>query len=242
MLRVVLFLIFFWIHQILIIPFLLTGWVLYFLGFKRAGRGIAIWIRVGWSKFVLKLAGAKVELLQRGTLPDGPALYASNHQGAFDIPLQIAYIDRPIVFIAKKELRRVPLIGDWMALSYSHFIDRENKRASLQTIRACIADLQAEESIIIYPEGTRSNSATMAPFKKGSLNIAVKAGVPIVPVAIIDSFKLKPVDKMVIRPSRIRMVICEPIPTKDLSKEEKDVLTETVQAAIQRELDLGIDG
>ncbi len=123
--------------------------------------------------------------------PGKGALVVANHQSAFDIPILGRWIGRDVAFIAKIELSRVPIAGTWMRFMGCHFIDRADRRQSLGVFKTAAADLQQGSWLVIFPEGTRSGRQEMAPFKRGSLSLALKAGVNIVPVAISSSWKIR---------------------------------------------------
>jgi 1-acyl-sn-glycerol-3-phosphate acyltransferase len=111
------------------------------------------------------------------------ALYISNHLAVYDIPLLVKIIPDQIGFIAKIELKKVPIINSWITEMNGLFLDRENKKQSLITIKEAIEKLKNGHSLVIFPQGTREKEEII-PFKGGSFSIARNANVPIVPVAI----------------------------------------------------------
>ena len=228
----------FWIYQLAILPFQVACVLLLRVGQSGKARWLANRTAYRWASHLMCMAGTRVRVHGAVDLPEErSALYIANHQGAFDIPLWIAFLGRPVAFLAKKELESIPLLGRWMQLIGCVFIVREDRRKSLEAIKESIASLQAGTNLVVFPEGTRSNAMTMAPFKKGSLSIAQKAGVPIVPLTVKGSFRIKPDDGKRICQAEVDLYIDAPIETDALSKEEADTLHERVQAIIQANLD-----
>jgi 1-acyl-sn-glycerol-3-phosphate acyltransferase len=177
-----------------------------------------------------------------GLDPEEPVLVVSNHQGDFDIPVLLRFGGRPIAFVAKKELGSIPLISRWMQLLGCIFLDRDNRRTQVRQMRQTVNQLKEGLSMVIFPEGTRSRSPTMAPFAAGSLSLAEKAGVRILPVSLVDTYKLLPKGKWLLPGAKVTVVLHPPIQPADLSPEEKKSLHETVRAIIQTGLDEDVPG
>lgn len=190
-----------------------------------------------WAKNLLKLAGAKVTVIGAENVPKNQTvLFVSNHQGNFDIPILLGYIDKPKAFIAKIEIMKIPLISSWMKQMNCVFLDRSDMRQSLQVMNGAVERLKKGYSMVIFPEGTRSKGNAMGEFKAGSLRIAIKAKVPIVPITIKGSFKLMEQNGFLIKPAEVEMIISEPIETTNLTKEQKNELHKKVQTIIANKL------
>ena len=116
------------------------------------------------------------------------------------------------------------------------FIDRENIRESLKAINQAIENVNNGYSMLIFPEGTRSKSHKLGEFKKGSMRIALKAKVPLVPIVLDNSFKVFEGSKGKLKPATINMSILKPIYVDNLTKEEKSNLAEVVKEKIAEEL------
>lgn len=119
------------------------------------------------------------------------ALFVANHQSLYDIPLLVKVVPGQIGFIAKMELKKVPIVNEWIKEMNGVFLDRNNKREALKAIRDGILKLKEGNSLVIFPEGTRSNGEGIKEFKTGSLTLAHKANVPIIPVAIEGTYNIK---------------------------------------------------
>jgi 1-acyl-sn-glycerol-3-phosphate acyltransferase len=142
------------------------------------------------SQRVIQKTGTNVHVTGRENIPDGPVLYVANHQGLFDILAFLGYLGKPIGFIAKKEIKKLPIISTWMELLNCVFIDRSDRRQSMMAINQGIENLKTGHSLVIFPEGTRSRGTKLGEFKPGSLRLATKAKVPIVPVTINGTYKM----------------------------------------------------
>lgn len=190
-----------------------------------------------WAKDLLNFAGAQVTVIGAENVPlDRTVLFVSNHQGNFDIPILLGCIDKPKAFIAKAEILKIPMISKWMKQMNCLFLDRHDMRQSLRVMNEAADYLKKGYSMVIFPEGTRSKGNTMGEFKAGSLRIAIKANVPIVPVTIKGSFKLMEENGFLIKPAEVEMVISEPIETFDLTKEQINGLHEKVRTIISSKL------
>ncbi|WP_446898541.1 lysophospholipid acyltransferase family protein [Clostridium sp. LBM24168] len=190
-----------------------------------------------WADFILKIMGIKVNVNGIEKIPKEACLFVSNHQGFLDIPIMISSIDRSVGFIAKKEIKKVGIISYWMEQIKCVFMDRSNIRESIKSINEGINILKGGHSMVIFPEGTRSRGPKMGEFKKGSLKLALKSMVPIVPIAIDGSYKLREGNPHGnLKAGDVNFFICDPIYTKDLSKEQKDKLTETIKGKISEAL------
>lgn len=183
------------------------------------------------------LSGAELILDGLDNIPaEGGVVLCSNHQGAFDIPLLLGYMPRQLGFVAKQELRKIPLLGWWMAQLGCLFLDRTNRRQALTVMRAGVAALKGGEALVVFPEGTRSGSSTLGEFRQGSLRMAVSAGVPVVPITIVDSYRLREAQGWRIRPAKVRVVVSPPLDTAGMQREDKRELLATVRETMTSQL------
>lgn len=191
-----------------------------------------------WTESFIKLSGARVTVHGEENVPkDGAVLFVSNHQSNFDIPLLMYYINKPKGFIAKKELENIPMISKWMTFMGCIFMDRSNLRKSASAIIDGIKILKGGQSLVIFPEGTRSKGGPMIEFKAGSFKLATKSKVPIIPVTINGSYKIMDGNGHKITPADIDLYIHKPIYTTNLSKEDEASLPKMVQNIVQSKLD-----
>lgn len=192
---------------------------------------------LGWANFIVKGIGIKINKKGLENIPEGSCLYVGNHQGLLDIPVVISSLDKYVGFVAKKEMLKLRILTYWMRQMKCVFIDRENIRAAIKTINEGVDNLKNGYSMLIFPEGTRSKGEKLGEFKKGSMKLGIKAGVPIVPIAIDGTYKVREANGGKIKAADVDLIICPPIDPKKLSKEEQNNLSETIKEIIQKELD-----
>jgi 1-acyl-sn-glycerol-3-phosphate acyltransferase len=237
MFRTVFFFIVFWVYQLWIIPFLLRAIYLRRKGEGLQARRIAERLSIKWSRMNMAMAGATVTVTGSVDLPpDQSALVASNHMGAFDIPILAGYLGRPIAFIAKVELARVPLIGTWLPILGCILLDRADRRQRHVIIDRAADALKEGINLVIFPEATRSDGPYVRRFKSGATRIAIRAGVPIIPVAMKGTYLLKQKHTWKITPAEVEMIICPSIPTEGLTDNDAGALLERVRATILKVL------
>ena len=188
------------------------------------------------SQKLIKLSDSTVNVHGLENIPEGPVLFGSNHQSNMDIAIICGFIDKPKGFIAKKELKKLPLINKWITLAGSIYLDRENPRKSMEGILEGIKTLKNGHSLVVFPEGTRSRGDKMGEFKSGSFKLATKSKVPIVPLTIDGTYRVMEANKILIKPSNINFYVHKPIYTDKLSKEEIAKLPETVEHIIRSKL------
>ncbi|EKN42049.1 1-acyl-sn-glycerol-3-phosphate acyltransferase, partial [Clostridium botulinum CFSAN001627] len=125
----------------------------------------------------------------------------------------------------------------WMKEMKCVFMDRQNVRAAVKTINEGVENLKNGYSMLIFPEGTRSRGENLGEFKKGSMKLGIKAGVPIVPIAINGTYNVLEANGRKIKAADVDLIICPPIYPNELSKEEQNNLSETIKDIIQKELE-----
>ena len=111
----------------------------------------------------------------------------SNHQSALDISVLLSHLPVPFKFVAKRELFRIPVFGRAIKKAGYINIDRDNPREALKAIEEAVARIRGGTSVLIFPEGTRSRDGNLLPFMKGAFSLATRAGVPVVPLAVIGT-------------------------------------------------------
>lgn len=143
-----------------------------------------------WGRHLIEKTGACIRVEGREHIPAGPMVIVANHQSHTDIAiLTYALCNTPFGFVAKEELKKLPLFGHLISDVRSVFIRRGDLRESLRTIEEGIELLKQGFSLGIFPEGTRSQGPQMGEFKKGSLRLAVKSGAPVLPITISGSYR-----------------------------------------------------
>lgn len=186
------------------------------------------------TRNLIKISGADLKITGTENIPLGePVLYVANHQGNMDIPILYSTAPQTMAFVAKKEMEKIPMLGFWMKERGCVFIDRDNARNSLKAINQAIESLKSGNSIAIFPEGTRSKGPKIGNFKSGSLRIAIKAGVKVIPVTIKDSYKLIS-EKGKNTPAQVSVHYSEPIDSRNYK--DTNELATTVLAQINKYL------
>ncbi|AKF82021.1 1-acyl-sn-glycerol-3-phosphate acyltransferase [Myxococcus fulvus 124B02] len=194
----------------------------------------ALWVvRELWSPVLLWAGGAKLEVSgQENVDPRRPTIYVGNHQSTIDIPAHFMAVPVPFRFVAKDQLKWVPLIGWYLALGGHVFINRTNRSKAISSLEAAAAKIRGGTSIFLYPEGTRSSDGRVLPFKKGPFALALKARVPICPVTIEGSGDLMPKDSWNITPGPVRVRVGKPIDTTAFAENDREGLARAVREAI----------
>lgn len=184
-----------------------------------------------WARLIGFFSGIKVDSAGLQNIPrDKPLILVANHQGAADIPVLLGYLPVRFRFAIKKELFKIPLFG-WYLRQAGYFpIDRQVILSAYKTLDQIIAILKSGESVMIFPEGTRSRDGTLGKFKRGSLMAALKSGAPVVPIAIAGSYNIMPKGTYLVNPSRIKLSVGKPIYITD--EKEYDRKVEEVREAI----------
>lgn len=189
-----------------------------------------------WSKTIMKMTGSKIEVEGQELLPKGPVVFISNHEGNFDIPTLLGYIDKPFGFISKIEVKKVPIISSWMEVINCVFLDRKDRRQAIRSIREGTEILRKGHSLVIFPEGTRSKGGEMKEFKSGSFRLAKDAEVPIVPICIKGTSNVFEKNGRLIKPAHIKVTICPPIEASTFKDMNVKELASEVQGIIEAEL------
>ena len=188
-----------------------------------------------WAKILLLICNTKVKVIGEENLLRGkPQIFMANHQSDFDILISLAYIPVQFRWIAKKELFAIPIFGAAMRSAGYIEIDRSNKEKALQSIDEAALRIQRGKSIMTFPEGTRSRDGEIKPFKQGVFHLAIKSGVPIVPVSIIGSGRIMPKRSLRIKPGQIKLMIGKPIEVVNFDIEKRHELIEIVRNEIMK--------
>ncbi len=171
-----------------------------------------MWLaRRAWSPLCLWVTGCRRVLERLPPLPDGPLVFASNHESALDIWVLLEKLPRTVRFIAKRELFRIPVFGWYLRLGGHIAVDRKNHVQAVHSLRAAAEKVRAGTSLIVFPEGTRSRDRRVQPFKKGPFALALEARVPVVPVAVSGSAAVTPSGLVAVWPGTIRVAVGDPI-------------------------------
>jgi len=191
----------------------------------------------GWSRGMLLVTGARVTYRGLEHLEGtGPCIYVSNHQSNIDIWALIHILPLSTRFVAKESLFRLPVLGWAMAAAGFVPIDRGNRNKALQSLGRAAQAIRDGRSLVLFPEGTRSRSGELAPFKKGPFHLAMQAGVPLVPVVIKGSGRVLPPHSIHLKPGPVEVRILAPIDIRPFLPNNHSALRNEVHARIAAEL------
>jgi 1-acyl-sn-glycerol-3-phosphate acyltransferase len=199
---------------------------------KTGSTGIAI-ARV-WGRSLLRIAGVRVEAHGLEKIdPNGAYVFVSNHLSYMDTPVVLSTIPAQFRFMAKKDLFQIPFLGTHLAQAGHIPVPREDPRAAVKALaRAAETIRERGISVLIFPEGGRSMDGVLQPFKEGAAHIAIKAGVPMVPVTLIGTRQILAMGSATFHRGRVTLRIGDPIPTANLTARDRESLTECLRKQI----------
>jgi 1-acyl-sn-glycerol-3-phosphate acyltransferase len=220
--------IFFWTCAGIVTIVLATCALLTF-PFDRSGRMVHLLYARPWGWLILKIAGVKMQVLGLEHVdPRKTFIYMCNHLGSFDIFALLAYLPVQFRWLAKSEYFRIPMLGWGMRAAGYISLDRSRRKSAYESMEIAARKIREETSVVIFPEGTRSFDGTMQPFMNGGFNLAIRAGVPIVPITIQGTWEIMPRTTKRVKKGKIRIIIDQPIETKDCTmKDRRRLMAET---------------
>ena len=196
-------------------------------------EGLAAW----WARSICRAAGVAVTVEWAEELePDRPYIFAANHASQFDILALQGFLGVDFRWLAKKELFAVPVWGHAMRRAGYIPVDRSHGRKAMKSLLEAAKKIGGGTSVIIFPEGTRSRDGKLHDFKAGAMVLAIKAGVPIVPVAIRGTYEILPKGRLLMKPGAVRIRVGRPIETSapatkhDLARLAQAAVAELLQA------------
>ncbi|HWP35775.1 MAG TPA: lysophospholipid acyltransferase family protein [Thermodesulfobacteriota bacterium] len=180
-----------------------------------------------WAAVVVRSAGVRYRVEGRERIPEGPVVFVANHRSHLDIPVLCLALGRPLRFVAKRELVRIPFFG-WALFLLGHItVDRRNPEQARLALERAAGRVRGGLSVLFFAEGTRGTPeliarSRLAPLKKGGIVLALTAGVPLVPVAIAGTERILPKGSLAVRPGEVRVRIGPPLDTRGLTLADRD--------------------
>jgi 1-acyl-sn-glycerol-3-phosphate acyltransferase len=191
-----------------------------------------------WARSLLAIAGVrvKVEGLEKLT-PGASYVFASNHLSYMDTPVILANIPADFRFMAKDGLFKIPLLGTHLSQAGHIPVPRHDPRAAVKTMTLAAETIRTRNiSLLIFPEGGRSHDGVLKPFKDGAAYIAIKAGVPIVPLSISGTHEILAMHSATFHRGTVTLHIGNPIPTAGLTLHDRKTLTESTRENVMAKL------
>jgi 1-acyl-sn-glycerol-3-phosphate acyltransferase len=168
----------------------------------------------------------------KAKIPDRVCLFVANHTSSADAPAVVGAIPRRIAVLLKESLFKWPIVGQAFKLAHFIPVNRKDRESAISSVEKAAEAMRAGQSFLIYPEGTRSPDGRLQEFKKGAVVLAIKAGVPVVPVLCSGAQRVMAKHSMVIHPGEILVEFLDPIDASKYSWEERDTLNQRVHDAM----------
>lgn len=191
-----------------------------------------------WAPGTLRLVGASLEVSGTERVDFSQSyLFVANHSSQVDIPVVFAALDTPLRFLAKEELRRVPMVGTFIRAMGMVFVDRDRSESARASIDQLARALDGGISLMAFPEGTRSSDGAVQFFKTGAFVAAIKAGVPVVPVLIQGAAEVLPANSLVFHGGPVQVVVGDPVSSEGLNVDDRRRFADRVRSEL-----LGLTG
>ena len=202
------------------------------LGIKEKPGGIYQWCMHAWNRAIIRMSGVKlvVHNPERMSQREGH-VYIANHVSWYDIFALASIIPR-YTWVAKAELRKLPLFGHAAQAAGIVFIDRDNRKASFEAYKYAAEDVRRGRSVIICPEGTRGRDYHLRPFKKGPFVLAIASQTDVIPTLIYGTREVMAKGSFLIRPGVVNIHFLEPVPTVGYTYEDRTKLMEIVWSSM----------
>jgi 1-acyl-sn-glycerol-3-phosphate acyltransferase len=204
------------------------------LGRPRTPGSLLDTVGRDWARCVLRGAGVTVAFEGIEHLaPEGPQIIAANHQSIFDILAILGWVPLPLKFIAKKEVFRYPFFGPAVKAAGHIKLDRRDRTKAFAAYQVAAQELvEGRTHVLVFPEGTRSRTGSMLPFKKGPAMLAIASGAPLVPCYCAGTFGILPKGSFWVRPGPVQVLFGPPVSAQGLTYDDRDALTERLREAV----------
>jgi len=219
-----------WFATILLAPVAIVARI---LGLSEGADGMAQWCMRTWAKSMCVAAGVKVVVHHpERILPGRGAVYACNHVSWFDV-FSIASVLPRYTFIAKAELKKLPIFGYGAEAAGVVFLARDNRKAAFESYQGAAKEVTAGKNVVVFPEGTRGRDYSLRPFKKGPFVLAIAAQAPVVPVLVFGAREVMPKGTFRVRSNTVHVHFLEPVDTTGLTYDRRHQLMRVVWGRIE---------
>jgi 1-acyl-sn-glycerol-3-phosphate acyltransferase len=219
-----------WFATILLAPVAIVARI---LGLSEGANGVAQWCMRTWAKSMCMAAGVKVVVHDaERVLPERGAVYACNHVSWFDV-FAIASVLPRYTFIAKAELRKLPIFGYGAEAAGVVFLARDNRKAAFESYQGAAKEVTAGKNVVVFPEGTRGRDYSLRPFKKGPFVLAIAAQAPVVPVLVYGAREVMPKGTFRVRSNTVHVHFLEAVDTTGLTYDRRHQLMRVVWGRIE---------
>ena len=187
-----------------------------------------------WARLILRTCGVRVLVRGAENVPAGPAVYAANHGSALDIPILFGHLPVSFRIIYKRSLSAIPFLGWYLYLGGHIAIDRGSPFKAKRSLTSAAERIRGGTSVAVFPEGTRSPDASVRLFKRGSFQLALNAGVPVVPVSLVGVKRIVPRGILTLRQGTVELRVHPTVPTAHRSAADAEALAEEVKGTVER--------
>jgi 1-acyl-sn-glycerol-3-phosphate acyltransferase len=208
------------------------------IGIREGPGSIYERAMVWWARALNRAAGVTI-VVHGSPQVDGPtgAVFIANHVSWFDV-FAIAAILPRYTFVAKSELRRLPIFGRGAIAAGVVFLERENRKSAFESYKVAARDVERGRNVVVCPEGTRGTDYHLRPFKKGPFVLAIAAQAPVVPTIVYGAREVMRRGSYRITPGTVHIHFLEPVPTSGMSYEDRAALMERVWQRMAEEMEL----
>lgn len=227
-----------WASPCIILATIFFGSVSVIVSFFDSSGKVQGRLARNWARTLLRVSGVRVRVegLERID-PESSYVFLSNHLSYMDTPVELAHIPVQFRFLAKRGLFQIPLLGTHLRQAGHVPVPRQDPRAAVKTMQLAAETIQKKKiSLLIFPEGGRSHDGELQRFKEGGAYIAIRAGVPVVPLVLIGTRAVLPFGEGAVRSGEVWLKVLPPIATTEMTLKERGALTERVRELILAEL------
>jgi len=205
---------------------LIASTLVLILGIFGPYSRIIYYIAKFWTNSILLVAGVKIEIEGLDKIDKSKSyIFIGNHQSHFDVLTVFSILPMTVRFMAKKELYKIPIFGWALTASGTIKIDRSNHEKSVSSMNNALEIIRKGVSVVVFPEGTRSDDGQIGSFKKGGFVLAIRGEIPIVPVSISGSRFILRKHSHRVKPGKIKIIINDPIPTVGMKYQDREKLS-----------------